>query len=666
MLHELLFVLSGYPGDVFMPMPSDTPPYNTFAIANNMTGLLHPTERDALNRLGHLGWIYHQLDTYMTATLTTSISNDSNNNNSSSSVYHRAYATCLGTVLADYRAVLMDMETRLVTKQDHVGSTVPLSLITSTLSRWALLLPSLHRLTLQIQTVPADKVLDLLIAQSKTGIPELHQAITTMVRHLHTLFYRQVTAWIMYGQLPTTHGFFIDTDTTTTTNSSSRKNTQWHRHYRLCLSRFPSHLPATMADSIFYIGKVMATLTKQHQLVIPSEMKQHHLTLLRTLMGYHASNDHSNDDSNDDDNDDDASLSLTHHTRHAAAIIHQIRRSTTSWLFSHVFQHQHTLTTYFASFRDVFLLGDGELWMQWLDLIQSRSTTRTNQIMMLGTTTTTKQQPREWMAMLVNASIGTVSEDRLDGYTFASSSGKASPFLSLLHNHHHNNDDDDDDDDASSSMFKCLTYTLQWPIDLFLDTSDIQRYADLWAMLMAVKKVQLALTHTTSGGDQRAVWRLRSHMLFWIDTLWSHVQGHVVSRHYDQLVMACSDTTVDFDQVQTAHQKYLDELMRGCLMTVAGPLAALLHTCLMFCHAAAAAAAAGGDGDDDDDDDVMDWWSPLEEAFVHDTDYLFGLLSNQHQEMKLSGHLNELLMRLDYNQWYSTQRYQHIPDLPAI
>ncbi|CAO3593706.1 unnamed protein product [Absidia cylindrospora] len=611
MLHELLFVLSGYPGDVFMPMSSDTPPYTTFGIANNMTGLLHPTERDALNRLGHLGWICHQLDTYITS---------SNDTITSSSVYHQAYATCLGNVLTNYRQVLIDMETRLVTKQDHVGSTVPLSLISSTLSRWALLLPSLHRLTMQVQNVAAENVLDLLIAQSKTGIPELHHAITTMVRHLHAVFYRQVTAWIMYGQLPSTDGFFIETTNTTTTS------TQWHRHYRLCLARFPSHLPTTMADSIFYIGKVIATLTKQHY-VIPSDMKQHHLTLLRSLMGY--PHDH-------DDND----LSLTHQTRHATAIIHQIRRSTTSWLFSHVFQHQHTLTTYFASFRDVFLLGDGELWMQWLDRIQSHHVT--NDIMMIPATTKQQQQPREWMAMLVKASIGTVSEDELDNYTFASTT--TSPFLPLLHHHH------DDDDEPP----KCLTYTLQWPIDLFLDTSDIQRYSQLWTMLMAVKKVHLALTHTTMNNiHHRPVWRLRSHMLFWIDTLWSHVQGHVVSRHYDQLVMACSDACVDFDQVQNAHQTYLDELIRGCLMTVTEPLATLLHTCLTFCDAAA-------DGQEDD------WWMPLEEAFLQAADHLFGLLSNQHQEMKLSGHLNELLMRLDYNQWYSTQRYQHIPDLPII
>ena len=152
---------------------------------------------------------------------------------------------------------------------------------------------------------------------------------------------------------------------------------------------------------------------------------------------------------------------------------------------------------------------------------------------------------REWGALLVKAAATAHDDDermmdRLDmllvrdSYAFEVTPG-FSPFSDLL----------------DTSVPCHLVYKLAWPMDLFLSPKDIQQYSYLWSFLIALKKVQQALAHafvdkdrlsaslaspaqgnTTqndafSAHDERAerlIWRLRSWMLFWVDTLWSHLQ----------------------------------------------------------------------------------------------------------------------------------------------
>ncbi|KAI8089018.1 Spc98 family-domain-containing protein [Halteromyces radiatus] len=451
---------------------------------------------------------------------------------------------------------------------------------------------------------------------------------------------------------------------------------------------------------------------QQQKLVMPNSMKQYHLQLLQSLQSSSSSSFQQID----------GSTIWTQQSQLLTQVVNRIRRSTTTWLFSQVFQQEHNLVKYFTSFRQLFLLGDGDLAVKWLEGLQyislssssspgKRRRRRQEEEGESLSQTDMKdhhhmdiwqQQKREWRALLVKASIGTDSEDQLDGYTFDTFDTKDT-FESLLAI---------DEDEDHHHYGGRLVYTLQWPIDLFLGEQDMARYSSLWSFLMGLKKVQMALSHvfTTTTADQgqvevegqeddeddddpgeRLIWRLRSMMLFWIDTLWSHVQGNVITRHYDQLMMACQPTTsstvpLDFDKVQEAHEHYLMELTRGCLLSTTEcrkALIILLQTCMNFCNmvrneaplkkkkkkinkkpmsAAEIVSTWTRQLDTTGSTARMEQLSILEETFTQNSDHLFDLLSNQQQDMKISGHLTELLMRLDYNKWYSGQRYKHIPD----
>ncbi|CAO3647517.1 unnamed protein product [Cunninghamella echinulata] len=116
--HELLFALSGYPGDVFKPYPQEPDTPKTFAIDDDFP-LLHPTERIALNCLGHLGWIYSQLVLFVnqyTGLTYLNNSNNSNNNDSNNSIYIQTLATSLNTILSDYRSLIIKWNKALLQK----------------------------------------------------------------------------------------------------------------------------------------------------------------------------------------------------------------------------------------------------------------------------------------------------------------------------------------------------------------------------------------------------------------------------------------------------------------------------------------------------------------------------------------------------------------------
>ena len=83
-----------------------------------------------------------------------------------------------------------------------------------------------------------------------------------------------------------------------------------------------------------------------------------------------------------------------------------------------------------------------------------------------------------------------------------------------------------------------LSWEIRWLLDLLLSARDGDRYARLFAFLIALRRVQIRLQRLGIGGARKRkgraaaenekvcsrMWRLRQGMMFCIDGLWSHVQ----------------------------------------------------------------------------------------------------------------------------------------------
>ncbi|CAO3638870.1 unnamed protein product [Mucor fragilis] len=723
MLHELLFVLLGYPGDVFVASPASAS--TTFAIPHNFP-LLHPTERECLNRLGQLGWTYLQINQFIASVkdlkLLAAATQDAHQPHGA---YIQALVTCIERTLNDYRSDILDMEQRILNRHDEAGADIiPLALITASLSRWELLLPALHKFIQLLLQNPAKyhgcRLFDLLMDQSRTGVLEFRAEIEKMMVQLHNVLYRQLTAWMVHGQwVDPDDEFFIVPYSAQGRPSTA---TAWNRLYVIDYDRIPSHLSHALVESILFVGKAIATVNEMdklpmsisrhdddsllpfassrrsfqhlqqlHKIMIPLDMKKRHLQLLLSL--------HSSSSSTQC-----ASSPWIRYPQQLQTIVSQVRKSTAEWLFTRVLIGDHGLHRYLESFRHVFLLKYGDLASNFIEecaLWRRKSLLKGDKAAAKPPShpskTATIFRYQELNALLGKASIGTDAEDQLQGFKLLlqEDQTKQYPFADLL----------------LVDLRMVLTFDLVWPIDLFLSKSDLKSYSHLWSFLISLKNTQMALNnlykllryHQEDAGAihkasneyyERVVWRTRASMLFWVDTMWNHVQSQVIDVHYQQLISSTNTSAdpeaasaatkkktwqpkakLDFEEIQAAHQHFLHNTMRGCLLVSNDCVSTMHHilkTCLLFCNVmerisqdgqwrtnkrrkTTAKTAA----------EIVNQWTKsttvswmedvvsLQEKFNEYTDKFFVLTSSLQPDIKASGQLDVLLMQLDYNKWFS-------------
>ena len=375
---------------------------------------------------------------------------------------------------------------------------------------------------------------------------------------------------MVYGQwTDPDNEFFITPFKPTINNSSiSTAKTGWNRLYIIEYDKVPSYISHEVAESILFVGKAIATVNEMNKLsrsavkreelskpiqisshyqkiTIPNDMKKKHLQLLLTLY-----------------NSDTSPSPWIKYPQELKKIVSEVRRSTADWLFSQVLVGDHGLHKYLNSFRHLFLLNYGDLaanFIQQCDLWRKRSLTRptnnreqsstlksSNTTSPLNMRTAMAFRYQELKALLGKASIGTDAEDQLSGYALLleEEQTKEFPFSDLL----------------LTDIRIVLTYELEWPIDLFLSESDLKKYSNIWSLLISMKSTQSKLSNlwkTLRNGDtalenttnleleryngtslpshqieqeneecyqELLIWRLRSLMLFWTDTVWNHIQ----------------------------------------------------------------------------------------------------------------------------------------------
>ena len=293
---------------------------------------------------------------------------------------------------------------------------------------------------------------------------------------------------------------------------------------------------------------------------MPKELQKQHLDLLLTL---HSSSRH-----------DDLPSPWIAYPQHMQRVIYKIRRSTATWLFSRILIGENDLLRYLQSF-DAFSSSAMVTWhpiclnyaingvpirrLWYQKIIDQHSSLHCglrSTALVEGPSDAQQSRPspnapteddsikrfrqRELDALLVKASLGTDAEDNLKGYS-----------LRILDAEEENTMRKQFSELLPFPHLRChLTFELCWPIDLLLSQTDLATYSELWALLMGLKHVQMSLSrlwkvlrgestahhqsskenHETdededeSGYRERVVWRLRSHMQYWVDTLWCHLQ----------------------------------------------------------------------------------------------------------------------------------------------
>ncbi|VDK40902.1 unnamed protein product [Taenia asiatica] len=224
MLHELIFCLHGFPGDICSHLSVDDPSQASeyrLKLLSERLPFIAPSEIGLIKQLHQIGENYLRLQKFIGDFCVPG----------SGSLYLTALACGIDEVLEEYRATIASLEADLL-RVPYFGITY----IFSKAEPFRTILSSLARL------------LDLCIQKHQDNsciinsvlLLNISPAITLILKHLLQLFRHQLSSWLLYGAINDPYKEFCVS-----------------REGELVPDRFPNTISPTLANDILYAGKAV-------------------------------------------------------------------------------------------------------------------------------------------------------------------------------------------------------------------------------------------------------------------------------------------------------------------------------------------------------------------------------------------------------------------------
>ena len=308
MQREILFALSGYPGDLFKSSPA--------GLSVVDVDFLSVAEKELANRIVRVGHHYSLLSSFVTrhggggnsglpglASLEYEYAD--------TGLYVRALCTGMGQILDVYRAVLVEAEQKVMG-----DPTWPLSNLLHSLRDFTTGFPHLVVVieAIEGQELAGGQILEVLYRASVCGVPAAKGFLDTILFHCHKIFFNHITAWAAHGLLLDRYGEFFIHERERVVGGSSENDGggggggsgvtgssgqqvapqsvvpmlgaerlesaelfdpveaehEWNGRYALRLDMLPSsYVPHRVADKILLLGKMMQLLDRAASLQQP-------------------------------------------------------------------------------------------------------------------------------------------------------------------------------------------------------------------------------------------------------------------------------------------------------------------------------------------------------------------------------------------------------------
>ncbi|CCE33579.1 uncharacterized protein CPUR_07505 [Claviceps purpurea 20.1] len=240
MLHEILLSLSGHPSPLLRPPSSPE--------ADALAGI-SPPERQLLSSAGHISHLHTKLIAYSSETAT-----------SHPSTICRAVCTAISSVhLAAFQRKVLDVEASVLRNDAGlVGAynIVPLTAVMSEFQQWTRRLEWLWDTVRFIMARDGEgracrgaALIDRLRDELQSGYQDVAATAESLVKAAETAWLKQVSAWVLYGRLPSfgADDFFVQT---TTIQGATND-----RDYVCMADCLPSFVTGATASSMLFIGK---------------------------------------------------------------------------------------------------------------------------------------------------------------------------------------------------------------------------------------------------------------------------------------------------------------------------------------------------------------------------------------------------------------------------
>uniref|UniRef100_A0A8B9PNF5 Gamma-tubulin complex component n=1 Tax=Apteryx owenii TaxID=8824 RepID=A0A8B9PNF5_APTOW len=659
MIHELLLALSGYPGAAFTwskrgglqvrcgaarrgaplpspPLPSPpkpTPPHPSLPLptrsflpqVSQELPFLHPSETSVLNRLCRLGTDYIRFAEFVeqyTGHVQQQDHHPSQQNQGGlHGIYLRAFCTGLDSVLQPYRQALLDLEQEFLA-DPHLS----ISHVNYSLDQFQLLFPSVMVVVEQIKTqkIHGCQILETVHKHSCGGLPPVRSALEKILAVCHGVMYKQLSAWMLHGLLLDQHEeFFIkqgpssgnvpgqpeeDDDDLGIGGLTGKQLRELQdlrlieeenmlapslKQFSLRVEMLPSYIPVRVAEKILFVGESVQMFENQNV----------NLTRKGSILK----------------NQEDTFAAELHRLKQQPLFSLVDFESVVDWIRSTVAEHlwklmveESDLLGQLKIIKDFYLLGRGELFQAFIDTAQHMLKTPPTAVTEHDTSQTREGPSREL-------------------------SPREAP--------------------ASGWAALGLSYKVQWPLHILFTPAVLEKYNVVFKYLLSVRRVQAELQHCWALQMQRKhlksnrtdaiKWRLRDHMAFLVDNLQYYLQVDVLESQFSQLLQQINSTR-DFESIRLAHDHFLSNLLAQSFILLK-PVFHCLNEILDLCHSFCSLVSQNLGPLDERGAAQL---SILVKGFSRQSSLLFKILSSVRNH-QINSDLAQLLLRLDYNKYYT-------------
>lgn len=611
MYGDLLLALSGHPGSIFVRDSG-----GEFHISED-TPCLAPHEASLLNRILKIAKYYYNISSF-TNIYKNIIKIRRTKDPPNAGLYTAALCFGLDRGLKSYRDTLIILDGIV---RDNPN--IPLSLLQFHLDKFQNLFPILAYIIDEIKTnehMKGCKILELLHEQSACGIPFVKELLTELLQSCHSVFYQQLSAWVLHGQVKDHFTEFFIREVPEIDNDGKPYENEGglFANFELNYEMVPLYISSRVIQTIHFIGSSVHIFgTKKYSSnPLQEEDEKHFVLLLEGLQR----------------KDKFCPIEFER-------VIEIMREKVAQQLYNLVMNEGKLLET-LELFKDFFLLGRGELFLAFIDSADN----------MMQHVSSKKSSDNDINRLFLKSytQLGFPNEDHVEKFRFK--------FINDLNKANSAKQVPSKWNDLS------LTYDVQWPLHILFTSEVMDEYNKIFMCLLKLSRCQIALqtawSISTRSGEkfEDKLLNLRSNVAYLIDQLQYYLHVDVLETNYTALLKDIKGTT-DFEAIRKAHHNFLGEIQAWSFLSgesehdvTAAPVAQLIDLIIILGFKIAFKFTHGPDIENQGSNVLK-----LESNYEHVATLMVALLetsaSRQHNSL-----MNQLLLRVDYNGFFSKKR----------
>ncbi|XP_017858435.1 PREDICTED: gamma-tubulin complex component 4 homolog [Drosophila arizonae] len=624
----------------------------SFLATNVVEEFMHPCERAIFEKiidiLSSLNEIV-RFAKFFGGVSQRDISDFSDAHEYSAGYYLRNFAQGIESALDDYYKETAELET--ITEQNTTHS---LNYIYNSLEQHLPIIIFLRKLIndARIQKLNGCQLLENLHVSYDHGDIRLKKIINKVSRPVKLAFLSHLTHWLLFGIIDDEYAeFFInyrpnegvaktscDKSYTSTNSPPSILSEEEIWQYEIRFSQLPSFVSAVLAEKILFVGQtVLVFKLDRRKIKTDSWISKSQAPFCDDIgelwNGKEGMFCNLIEDLNQDDKIDVFELERA---------INQIKKYVSQRL-SEIAVIEDDLERQLCLIKDFYLLGRGEFYLEFFRQLYESS----ENFAELNNKNYTK-------AFEIAANVMATADDLEN---FSLSVQKTTIDL---------------DESCEFALFQNLhlKYIYKWPLNLLFSPTTVERYNTVFRFLLTVRKIQYDLqlvwarhkwTSKTGNPVDIKIISLRNHLMFFLDNLQYYIQVDVLECQFSMLMNVIA-SKADFEEIQRAHSVFLANVLSQCFLLtdetdkkintsqparhsqypVYGTILEIFSLCEKFSVV-----------NEHNLDDV----DRLEDRFNVAISGLIKLLVNIKSASSF-GALSQLLLRLDFNRWFSLKRHE--------